>query len=286
MTIHQTMKRRAMALVGACAVGLIGLGTGPAQADLMEAAKGDGLRVAFYNFKPYAFVDENDALVGTDIELLAHILGEMGGKIGASQAVEWGALIPGVKSNRFDLVAAGMFVTPKRCAAVRFSEPYFGIRQALAVMKGNPHGLSDYESARDKGLKIGVIAGAAQLGYAQTAGLAEENIVQLPDNPAGIAALRAGRIAAWAVSAPGVREIVAGVPEGDIESTTPFAEVAGVPAVSHGAFAFRPEDGEFVDALNEYLVEFVGSAEHIAIMEKYGMTADELPVLKTADLCG
>lgn len=282
----QPITRRLAVFMGVCALGLTTFSSPPAHADLMESAKSDGLRVAFYNFKPYAFVNEKDELVGTDIELLDHILSKMGGKIGESQAIEWGALIPGVKSKRFDLVAAGMFVTPKRCAAVRFSQPYFGIRQAIAVQKGNPHGLSDYESARDKGVKLGVIAGAAQLGYAQTAGLKEENIVQLPDNPAGIAAVRAGRIAGWAVSAPGVREIVAGVPEGDIESTKPFAEVGGKPAVSHGAFAFRPEDGEFVDALNKHLLEFVGSDEHIAIMEKYGMTADELPILKTEELCG
>ena len=34
------------------------------------------------------------------------------------------------------------------------------------------------------------------------------------------------------------------------------------------------------------LTAFVGSAEHVAIMEKYGMSADELPVAKTEDLCG
>ena len=280
-------RRSALALGGAVAITAATPLLRPARAaGLMDQAMGDGLRVAFYNFKPYAYVDDSNTLVGTDIELLRTVLEQMGGKIGEAQAVDWGALIPGVKTGRFDVVAAGMFVTPKRCAEVRFSQPYFGIKQALAVMKGNPKGVQNYDSVRDMGLTIGVISGAAQFGYAQTAGIDEANIMQLPDNPAGIAALRAGRIDAWAVSAPGVREIVKGVPEGDIESSPVFASIGDTAAVSHGAFAFRPEDGDFVDAFNEALVPFVGSAEHVAIMEKYDMSADELPVERTENLCG
>lgn len=283
MMIKTELKRRA---VLGLAVSALAVGTAvPVMADLMEKVKGEGLNVAFYNFKPYAFVDENSELAGTDIELLNAVLNELDGKIAEAQAVDWGALIPGVTSGRFDVVAAGMFVTPKRCAAVRFSQPYFGIKQALVVPKGNPNGLVNYDSVRDKGLKIGVISGAAQHGYAAASGIAEENILQLPDNPAGIAAIRAGRIDAWAVSAPGVREIVAGVPERDLESSPVFAEVAGKPAVSHGAFAFRKEDGAFVDELNKVLSSFVGSPEHVTILEKYGMSADELPVLTTEALC-
>ena len=284
---HTFTRRGALALGSAAAFVFAALLVRPASADgLMDQATGDGLRVAFYNFKPYAYVDDTNTLVGTDIELLRTVLEEMGGSIGEAQAVDWGALIPGVKTGRFDVVAAGMFVTPKRCAEVRFSQPYFGIKQALAVMKGNPKGVQNYDSVRDMGLKIGVVSGAAQFGYAQAAGIDEANILQLPDNPAGIAALRAGRIDAWAVSAPGVREIVKGVPEGDIESSPVFASIGDTRAVSHGAFAFRPEDGDFVDAFNEVLVPFVGSPDHVAIMEKYGMSADELPVERTENLCG
>ncbi|MCY4541058.1 MAG: ectoine/hydroxyectoine ABC transporter substrate-binding protein EhuB [Rhodobacteraceae bacterium] len=273
------LRRHALALAGfMVAVGLSGAALSQ---DLMSKAMDKGINVAFYNFKPYTYMDENNNLVGTDIELLKVVLEGIGGNIDNAQAVDWGALIPGVQAGRFDVVAAGMFVNPDRCAQVRFSQPYFGIKQALVVLKGNPHGLSNFESVRDKGVKIGVISGAAQHKFSTRAGVSEDNILQLPDNPAGIAALRAGRIDAWAVSAPGVRDIVAGVPEGDLEAGPAFAEVAGEPAVSHGAFAFRKEDAAFVDEFDKHLTAVVGTPEHIAIMEKYGMTQDELPVAGT-----
>lgn len=251
---------------------------------LNDRATDEGLRVAFYNFAPYAYKDADDNLVGTDVETLTAVLEKMGGKVAEANSTEWGALIPGLKADRFDVVAAGMFVTPKRCAAVQFSEPTFGIQQAMLVEAGNPKGVSNYESIAKNGLKVGAVAGAAQVGYAQLAGVAEANISQLPDNPTGVAALKAGRIDAWAVSAPGVRQIVASDP-GGVEATPVFAEVAGKPAVSHGAFAFRPEDAEFVKAFNATMAEFIGSPAHIAIMEKHGMTSDELPISSTAELC-
>ena len=284
--IGKLVRRTTPALIAVTAIALFAAGGQPVKADdLAAAAKGDGLRVAFYNFKPYAYVDGNNTLTGTDVETLNAVLAKMGGKVADAKATDWGALIPGLKAKRFDVVAAGMFVTPKRCAAVRFSEPTFGIKQALAVMKGNPKGIASYETIRDKGLKVGAVSGAAQVGYAKNAGIAEGSISQLPDNPTGIAALRAGRIDAWAVSAPGVRQIIAGVPEGDIDSTPVFDKIGGKLAVSHGAFAFRPEDAAFVDAFNKELAAFIGTPEHIAILEKHGMTRDELPIMETAELC-
>lgn len=284
--IGKLFRRTFPALIAATIITLCAGQSKPAFADdLAAVAKGDGLRVAFYNFKPYAYVDENNTLTGTDVETLNAVLAKMDGKVADAKATDWGALIPGLKAKRFDVVAAGMFVTPKRCAAVRFSEPTFGIKQALAVMKGNPKGIASYETIRDKGLKVGAVSGAAQVGYAKNAGIAESSISQLPDNPTGIAALRAGRIDAWAVSAPGVRQIIAGVPEGDIDSTPVFDKIGGKLAVSHGAFAFRPEDSSFVDAFNKELAAFIGTPEHIAILEKHGMSRDELPIMKTAELC-
>ena len=58
------------------------------------------------------------------------------------------------------------------------------------------------------------------------------------------------------------------------------------PAIAHGAYAFRKEDGAFVDEFDKHLTAFIGTPEHIAIMERHGMSADELPKLETADLCG
>ncbi len=53
---------------------------------------------------------------------------------------EFGSLIPGLQAGRFDIIAAGMFVNPKRCEQVQFSEPTYGIGQAFLVAEGQPEG--------------------------------------------------------------------------------------------------------------------------------------------------
>ena len=279
-----TLRRKILATAIGVSMAAMSLTTALAEG-LMEKAKGDGLNVAFYNFIPYAYKDDAGNLTGTDVDILKVILGKMGAHIAEAGATEWGALIPGIKSGRFDVVAAGMYVTPKRCAEVKFSEPTFGIKDGFLVVKGNPHKISNYESVAAANLKIGAVTGSAQVGYAGMGGVAAENILQFPDNATGVAALTAGRIDAYAVSAPGVRQIIAAMPDADIEAGPSFTEVAGKTIVSHGAFAFRPEDSDFVEAFNKELKAFVGTPEHIAIMLKHGLTEDELPVSSTDDLC-
>lgn len=277
--------RRTLLLILTTAIATACFATITFASDLIERAKGEGLLVAFYNSKPYAYKNDDDVLTGTDVDTLRVVLDRMGGKIASAKATEWGALIPGIKAERFDVVAAGMFVTPKRCNEVKFSEPTFGIQQSMVIVKGNPKGISNYESLVKTNLKVGVVSGTAQTEYVRSAGVLEENIMKLPDNPTGVAALRAGRIDAWAVSAPNVRNIISSLESAPIEATPAFAEVNGKVAVSHGAFAFRKGDAAFVKAFNAELKTFIGSPEHLKILSTHGMTPDELPISTTAMLC-
>lgn len=274
----------ALLAVGGMAVGQMAFGQAAA-ADLMDQAKKEGLRVAFYNFVPYAYEKDDGEIVGTDVDTLRAVLGEMGVEIASAKATEWGNLIPGLKAGRFDVVAAGMFVTPKRCEQVMFSEPVFGIQQTLIVPKGNPEGVVDYGTIAEKGLTVAAISGSAHVGYAEASGIAADKIMQIPDNPTAIAAVRAGRADVYALSVPGARELVKSVPEQDFEMVTPFSEVAGKLAMPHGAFAFRKEDSAFVEAFNTLLTARVTSDSHVETFVTHGMQPDEMPIKTTAELC-
>ena len=65
-------------------------------------------------------------------------------KMGIAQVdgvlTEFGSLIPGLQAGRFDIIAAGMFVNPKRCEQMQFSEPTYGIGQAFLVAEGQSEG--------------------------------------------------------------------------------------------------------------------------------------------------
>jgi polar amino acid transport system substrate-binding protein len=276
--------RRTFLLGTACVAAVLVPGLSFAET-VEERGQGDGLRVAYYNFAPFAYVNESGEVIGEQVEILRTVLEKMGLKVRLEISTEWGNLIPGLKADRFDIVAAAMFVTPKRCAEVAFSEPTFGIQQAIVVPQGNPKELSNYDSVRDTQATMAAIAGTAQVDWAKSVGVEESRIMQIPDTPTGLAAIRAGRADAFAIDAPGARLAIASDGGAGFEMLEPFSEVDGKPASPHGAYAFRQDEAEFVKKFNAALAEFIGTPEHIAIMEAHGLQKSELPSRSTSDLC-
>ncbi|WP_306044310.1 ectoine/hydroxyectoine ABC transporter substrate-binding protein EhuB [Nioella sp. MMSF_3534] len=269
----------------AAVVGLL-LATPVVAQTLDETAASEGVRVAYFNYAPFAYVDDGGEVIGTDVEILEAVLGQMGIEVAEAVATDWGALIPGLRAGRYDVVAAGMFVTPARCAEVAFSEPTFGIRASLVVPAGNPNGITSYEDILEQGATLAAVAGTAQVAAALEMGISRDNVQEYPDAPTALAAVRAGRADAFGADAPSARQIIVNQPGNDFEMVEPFAEIGGRSAVDHGAFAFRQEDQAFVDRLNIAMNDFIGSAEYVAINETHGMTADEAPVLSVSELCG
>src|SRR5690606_24488325 len=197
---------------------------------------------------------------------------------------EFGSLIPGLQARRFDIIAAGMFVTPARCEQVQFSEPTYGIGQAFLVKEGNPKNVTDYGSIKDNAdLKLAVMAGAVEAGYAKDAGIPMSQLVILPDQSSLVKAVQAGRADAAALTALSIADM-AKKNEG-VESTKPFGIVAGKSVVGRGATGFRKEDKELYEAWNAELKTFIGSEEHIRLVEPLGFGRDFLPTKTPAELC-
>jgi polar amino acid transport system substrate-binding protein len=197
---------------------------------------------------------------------------------------EFGSLIPGLQAGRFDIIAAGMFITPKRCEQIQFSEPTYGIGQAFLVSEGNPKGIKDYSSIADNSdLKLAVMAGAVESGYARDSGIGLGQLVMLPDQSSLVKAVQAGRADAAALTANSIADM-ASKNEG-VESTEPFGTVAGQSVVGHGAVGFRKDDTDLYEAFNAELKKFIGSEEHIALVTPFGFGKGFLPSKSTAELC-
>jgi polar amino acid transport system substrate-binding protein len=273
--------------IGLAALGLSAVPLGrKAHADsTLERAKQDGfVRVGFANEAPFGFATPEGKLTGEAPEVAKAVLNAMGIPQVDGVLTEFGSLIPGLKAKRFDIIAAGMFITPKRCAEIAFSEPSYGIGQAMLVKAGNPKQIADYGSiVANKDLKLAVMAGAVEVGYAKGAGVPQAQLVVLPDQSSLLAAVQAGRADAAALTALSIADM-AKKGEG-VESTKPFGEVAGKSVKGHGGFGFRKDDKELLQAFNEQLKKFIGSPEHIALVEPFGFGKDYLPNKTMEQLC-
>jgi polar amino acid transport system substrate-binding protein len=254
-------------------------------ASTLERARQDGfIRVGFANEAPFGFATPDGKLTGEAPEVAKAVLKAIGIPQVDGVLTEFGSLIPGLKARRFDIIAAGMFITPKRCAEIAFSEPSYGIGQAMLVKAGNPKQIVDYGSiVANKDLKLAVMAGAVEVGYAKDAGVPQAQLVVLPDQSSLLAAVQAGRADAAALTALSIANM-AKKGEG-VESTKPFGEIAGKSIKGHGGFGFRKEDKELLAAFNGQMKKFIGSPEHIALVEPFGFGKDYLPNKTMEQLC-
>jgi len=285
MSPRAPTRRRLLIAAGPFAVALHLAGPAAAQENTLERAREQGfIRIAFANEAPFGYATPDGTLTGEAPEIARVIFKRMGIPEVDGVLTEWGSLIPGLRARRFDVIAAGMFITPQRCRQVAFSEPTYTLGQSFLVPKGNPKNLHSYEDvARDPNIRLGVLAGAVERAYAAQAGIPDERIVRLPDQASMISAVRAGRVDAAALTAISVQRMAQ--QGGDaVARAEPFKTPPE--AMGSGAFAFRPEDTALLREFNRHLDEFIGTPEHLALVRPFGFTENELPGERsTAELC-
>jgi polar amino acid transport system substrate-binding protein len=258
-------------------------GTAAAETTRERVKRQGYIRVAFANEAPFGYATSAGKLTGEAPEIAKAIFKKMGIDQVDGVLTEWASLIPGLRAGRFDMIAAGMFVNPKRCAQVAFSEPTYTLGQSFLVKAGNPKDLHSYQDVKqDSSVKLGVMAGAVERGYAREAGIPDSQIVELPDQASMLAAVRAGRVDAAALTALSIQNM-ADKGGAAVDRAEPFN--TPVKAKGSGAFAFRKEDKDLQGEFNKHLKAFIGSKEHLALVKQFGFTRNELPEKSTSKLC-
>jgi len=242
--------------------------------------------VGFANEKPYAYTTPDGQLTGEAVEVARVILKRLGINEMNGVVTEFGSLIPGLKAKRFDIITAGMYITPKRAMEVAFANPEYSIGEALAVKKGNPLNLHSYKDiANNPKARIAVMSGAIETEYLKKSGVKPEQMILVPDQSSAIAALQAGRADAITMTGPSLQSVLESAKDPNLERVMDFIqpEIDGKSVRGYGAAAFRKEDQDFVDAYNRELQKLKDSGELQKILEPFGFTEHELPGDKTAE---
>lgn len=263
-------------------------GIAAAQGVYDKAKEAGFVRVGFPNQVPYAYATPDGKLTGADAEVARLVVPKMGIKEMDGVLTEFASLIPGLKSKRFDIVLA-MFVNPTRCKEVAFSEPIYGIGQALIVKTGNPKKIGSYDDIiKRNDVKFAIMSGAVQGIYAQKLGIAEARVSAYPDGPSALSAVSTGRADVFGISALPARKLVetAGTAAGvEIVADLKDPVVDGKPARGYGAFAFRKEDKDLLDAFNAAMKPLIGTPQHLDAIAPSGFTKANLPDATAAQLC-
>ncbi len=262
---------------------LTGLAAGAQASTLDKVKDSSSVRIGYANETPFAYTALDGSVTGESPEIVKKIFERMGVEKINPVLTEWGSLIPGLRASRFDLIAAGMYITPERCKQVLFTDPHYQLPDTLLVKTGNPKGLHSYEDIAKSGAKVAIMSGTVNLGYARSSGITDDQILQVPDTTAQLQAVRAGR----ADAAVGTQLTMKGLADKGGDSVEAIAEFKDDPAhTGYGALAFRPEDRELRDAVNAELKQWLGSEEHLATVGPFGFDQSNITDKTAAELCG
>jgi polar amino acid transport system substrate-binding protein len=142
------MKRSISVLVAVCmAIGLILAGCASANPQGTAAADDSWTRIKEQGyfiagcddaFPPMTFRDDNNAIVGFDVDLAKEVAKRMGVEVRFQPAV-WDTIAQELNKGTIDVVWSGYSISEDRQKVVDFTKPYMDNQQIVVVLKDSPY---------------------------------------------------------------------------------------------------------------------------------------------------
>ncbi len=214
---------------------------------------------------PFTFLDtKTNTIQGIMIDLIHEIATDAGFKV-EIEATPFSALIPSLTSNKVDIIAAAMYITPVRQEVIDFSKPIYTYGEGLVVPKKDTR---EYTKLEDmKGYTVGAQKGTAYVEPLQKSGLFTE--VKIYDSiPAILSDVNNGRIQAGFADKPIVGyNLQQGMfPEARL--------VKGYTSTMTGSVGIgvRKSDGELLKRINASLDKLQKNGTVDKILAKWGQS--------------
>ena len=193
------------------------------EADAANITAKEGVLVMATNaaFPPYEFV-EGGEYAGIDVEIAGKIAEKLGMTLEIKD-VDFGAIIGGVQTGKFDMGMAGMTVTEKRLQSVNFSTTYAtGIQSVIVSEDSEYTSFEDFYTGFDadgnpsgvkEGIKIGVQQDTTGDIYSSSDavewGFGEDNVVRYKTGADAVQALKSGKVQAVIIDNEPAKSFVA-----------------------------------------------------------------------------
>ena len=283
------MMKWSQKVVGA-AVGVVAftaMGIQPVMADgSLDRIKKQGyVNTAVNQELPYAELKSNGDMVGVLPEVVEHVLAESG--IGEFKGVliDWGAMIPGLQARRYDMVSGGLYINPKRCKAIIFSEPILCDAESLLKLKSNPIHLTSFAELKNQPTALGATApGSYEHIAAKEAGIPRDKLVLWEGNiQNGVQLIRTGRADFLLSPLSSNLDALSKADDADkFEIIQPVTDVAGGCA----AIGFNAADRELRDAFDAGLKRLQASGKFDEILKKWGASPEVVLATSREKKCG
>ncbi|WP_213879292.1 ectoine/hydroxyectoine ABC transporter substrate-binding protein EhuB [Pseudomonas sp. dw_358] len=250
-------------------------------AGLLEKGRSSGLTAGIANEQPYAYIGTDGKITGANYEVLLAILKPLGITQVDTPISDFGSLVPGLAAKRFDLIGAGLFITPPRCKVIAYSNPVTRSGGAFIVKAGNPLNLHSLKDVAANGkARLATQPGSNQVQEAKSAGISEANVSLFDKDNEALAALQANRVDVVYFPDAEIIGLLQKANDPSVERALPFEQIpdaSGNPTWNYHAYGLPKNDPAFAQAFNEQLAKLRASGELLKILQKYGYTENELP---------
>ena len=252
------IKRFAAALAALCLLFLSGCGGGDTSSDLLTQIQDKGeITIALEgNWSPWGYHDENDKLVGYDVEIGEKLAEKLGVKVNFVEGL-WDGLLAGIESRRYDMMINGVDVDETRQAKYELSAPY-AYNRTVVIVHADDDSIQKMEDLSGK-----TTANTLQSTYANVAEGYGANVQPVDDFIQTIELLTSGRIDAT---------LNAEVSFYDYLSTHPDAPVKIAcidPQTTEVAIVMPKGETALREAVDKALEEMRADGTLTALSEKY-----------------
>lgn len=224
-------------------------------------------------FPPYEYKEGND-FAGIDVEIAGLIAEKLGMELKIHD-IEFGSIVSGVQTGKYDMGMAGMTVTDERLESVNFSTSYATGIQSVIVREdstytsyedfytgyddeGNPTGVID-------DLKIGVQQDTTGDIYSSSEpaewGFGKDNVVRYKTGNDAVQALLSNKVTAVIIDDEPAKSYVA--------ANEGLKILDGSYTEEQYAICVAKENTELLDKINNALKELTDAGEIQKIIDKY-----------------
>ncbi|PYG87843.1 polar amino acid transport system substrate-binding protein [Ruminiclostridium sufflavum DSM 19573] len=144
------------------------------------------------SFPPMGYRDDNNEIVGYDIDLAKEVASRLGIKL-KLQPINWDTKDQELNTGNIDCIWNGMTITDELKKAVLFSDPYMNNQQVLVVMADSSYSKKEDLAGKTVALQSGSSAKVALEGKTDFKASLKE-VIELKDNTLCMMDLQTGNV--------------------------------------------------------------------------------------------
>lgn len=225
-------------------------------ANTLEQYQDEGITVGTEGtYAPFTYV-KNGKLEGFDVEIITEVLTRSGIDV-SFETSKWDGLIAGLDSDRWDLVANQVSVTPEREAKYSFTDSYLTSSAVIITNEEN----TDIDEIKDlEGKKVAAATGSEYYNMAARAGA---EVVIVDGFAQAIELVINGQVDAT------INDSITYYDFMNHQSDTPIKIAYTSPETTEVAFVLPKGNDELIDKMNTVLAEMHTDGTYDVIYNKY-----------------